>query len=264
MSKLIERLEKVGTVSPTPMGFGANRAAEKSPAMLLMALSGTMPATSGSQLKVDSYIIAAGKIAKSELKAAKDLAGDAVWGLWPDTLTNDSLDALKGEGGDFFIFSTMDTPAEVLAGEELGRLITIPADFPEELGHTLEDIPVDAVLLAGLEESSPLSVKDLMQIRSVRDLISKPLLLVRSQALSQGELVVLQDVGIQGIVLDMRTMQLDDALKVQGNIDELPPRKTRRDQASALLPRLSQGEISPQSEDDDDGEEEEEYHLFLR
>ena len=259
MSKLIERLEKVGTITPIPMGFGASHAAEKAPSMLLVALSGTKPANSKSQLRVDSHIIAAGKIAKSELKAAKDVAGDAIWGLWPDTLTNDSLDALKGEGGDFFIFSTIDTPAEVLAGEELGRLITIPAEFPEELGHSLEEIPVDAVLLAGLEEASPLSVKDLLQIRSVRDMISKPLLLVRSQALSREELVVLQAVGIQGIVLDLRTMKLDDALQVQDNIDELPPRRTKRDQANALLPRLSQSGISPQREDEDDGEEEEEY-----
>ena len=260
MSKLIERLEKVGTVTPIPIGFGANRAAKKAPSMLLVALSGTKPADSKSRLKVDSRIIAAGKMAKSEIKAAKDMAGDAVWGLWPDNITNDSLDALKGEGGDFFIFSTIDTPAEVLAGEELGRLIAIPADFPEELGHSLEDIPVDAVLLAGMEEASPLSVKDLLQIRSVRDLISKPLLLVRSQGLSRSELVVLQDVGVQGIVLDLRTMKLDDALQIQDNIDELPPRRTKRDQASALLPRLSKGGISPQGEDDDDGEEEEEYN----
>jgi len=259
MSKLIERLEKVGTITPIPMGFGASPAAEKTPSMLLLALSGTKPDNSKSQLRVDSHIIAAGKISKSELKAAKDVAGDAIWGLWPDTLTNDSLDALKGEGGDFFIFSTIDTPAEVLAGEELGRLITIPAEFPEELGHSLEEIPVDAVLLASLEEASPLSVKDLLKIRSVRDIISKPLLLVRSQALSRGELVVLQAVGIQGIVLDLRTMKLDDALQVQDNIDELPPRRTKRDQADALLPRLSQSGFSPQREDEDDDEEEEEY-----
>ena len=257
MSKLIERLEKVGTVAQAAMGFGASRAVEKSPSMLLLALSGTKSIASKSQLEVDSYIMSAGKITKAELKAAKGMAGDALWGLWPQTITNDSLNALKAEGGDFFIFSTIETPAEVLAVEELGRLITIPADFPEELGHSLEELPVDAVILAGLEEASPLSVRDLMQVRSVRDLISKPLLLLRSHTLNQGELVVLQDVGIQGIVLDLRTMKVEDAAKIRKDIEELPPRKIRRDQASALLPRVSSLAASSQREEEE--EEEEEY-----
>ena len=256
MSKLIERLEKVGTVAPTPMGFGANRAVEKVPSLLLLALSGTKSTASNSQLQVDSYIMSAGKVTKAELKAAKGIAGGSLWGLWPETITIDSLSALKGEGGDFFIFSTVDTPAEVLAEEELGRLITIPADFPEELGHSLEELPVDAVILAGLEEASPLSVRDLMQVRSVRNLISKPLLLLRSHTLNQGELVVLQDVGIQGIVLDMRTMKVEDAAQIRKDIEELPPRKPKRDQANALLPRLSSRPAAPQREEE---EEEEEY-----
>jgi hypothetical protein len=255
MSKLIERLEKVGTVAPTPMGFGASRAVEKAPSLLLVALSGTKTAASISQLQVDSYIISAGKISKSELKAAKGIAGDTLWGLWPETLTNDSLDALKKGGGDFFIFSTDNTPAEVLAVEELGRLITIPADFPEELGHSLEELPLDAVLLAGLEEASPLSVRDLMQVRSMRDLISKPLLLLRSHPLNHGELAVLQDVGIQGVVLDLRTMKVEDAVQIREAIDSLPPRKTKRDQATALLPRLSPRVLSPQREEEDDDDD---------
>jgi hypothetical protein len=255
MSKLIERLEKVGTVAPAPMGFGASRAVEKAPSLLLVALSGTKSPASISQLQVDSYIISAGKVAKSELKAARGIAGDALWGLWPETFTSKSLDALKKEGGDFFIFSTDNTPAEVLGVQELGRLITIPADLPEELGHSLEELPVDAVILAGLEEASPLSVRDLMQICSVRDLISKPLLLIRSHALNQGELVVLQDVGIQGIVLDLRTMKVEDAIPMREAIEGLPPRKTKRDQATALLPRLSPRAVSPQREEEDDDDD---------
>ena len=71
MSKLIERLEKVGTVTPIPMGFGANRAVEKSPEMLLVVLSGTNAPESTSQIEAHSYITSAGKITKAALKAAE-------------------------------------------------------------------------------------------------------------------------------------------------------------------------------------------------
>jgi hypothetical protein len=259
MSKLIERLEKVGMFTPVPIGFGVNRAANKAPSLVLVALSGTKPTISSAQLKADSYIVVGSKVGKPELKAAKDMWGDYPWGLWPDTLTKDSLDALKGGGGDFFIFSSLDTNVEVLAEENLGKLITIPVGFPEELGHSLEEIPVDAVLLTGLEENLPMSVKDLMQIRSIRDLTSKPILLVRAQTLNRNEMVVLQDVGIQGIVVDMRIMKLEDAIQVRDAIDGLPPRKTKHDQSNGLLPRLSLPGASPQQDDDEDDDDDEDY-----
>ena len=258
MSKLIERLEKVGAVAPTPMGFGANRVAEKAPSLLLAALSGIESATVDSKLKVDSYIIAAEKAAKSELEAARSAVGDALWGLWPNSLTSASLNDLKQEGADFFVFSALDAPAEALADEELGRFIAIPVEFPEELGHSLEEMPVDGVLLVGLEEACPLSVKDLMQVRSVIDLISKPLLLLRSHPLKPGELAVLRDVGVQGMVVDLRSMKVEDAVQMEKDIHAMPPRKTRHDHAGALLPRLSTRTAAPQREDEDWEEEEEE------
>ena len=137
--------------------------------------------------------------------------------------------------------------------EELGRLIAIPADFPEELGRSLEELPLDAVLMTGLEEAAPLSVKNLMQVRSIRDLISKPMLLLRTRPLSQGELTVLHDTGIQGIVLDSRSVGAEDVVKVKEAIESLPPRKTKRDQAPApVVPRLASREADHHHDDDHD------------
>ena len=261
MSKFIERLEKVGVVVPAAMGFGASRAPEKVASLLLVALSGTKPANSSAQLPVDLHIVCTAKVSKPELKAARDVAGDALWGLWPETVTTSSLDTLRKEGGDFFIFSKVTTPAEVLVGEELGKLMAVPADLSEEMGRSLEELPVDAILLSGLEEASPLSVGDLMQVRWVRDWMSKPLLLLRSQSLSQGELEVLQDAGIQAVVLDMRTMNGKDVDGMREAIEGLPPRKTRRDHTTALLPRLSPRTALPPSaeEDEEDEDDDDDY-----
>lgn len=256
MSNLIESLENVGTVVPTKIGFGAKRSYEKNPSLLLVALCDAKTASVETQCKADSYIIATEKIAKSDLKSAKTLSKGTPWGLWANNLTPSSLNDIKGQGGDFFIFSTINTPAEILATEDLGRLITVPIEFPEELGNSLEGIPVDAVIIAGLEEISPLSVKELMQIRSVRDLISKPLMLLRSQPLSRGELTVIQEVGIQGIVLDLRTMRMQDVSQVQDAINELPPRRNKRDNTSALLPKLTHNVASLQMDEEDEDEDE--------
>ena len=254
MSKLIERLEKVGTVAPAPMGFAAARAAERAPALLMLALSGAKDAAA-TGVQSDGCIVSAAKATKTQLKAVKQAMGDGLWGLWPGTANGVSLDQIKEHGGDFVVFSSDDTPAELLADEELGRLIVIPIVFPEDLGHSLEEFPVDAVVVAGLEDASPLSVKSLMQVRAVRDLVSKPLLLLRSKPLSRGELVVLQDVGLQGLVVDCSKVSADDTSQMAEDIKGLPPRRQKRDHAGALLPRVSPGSPTSHQHDDDDEEE---------
>ena len=250
MSKLIERLEKLDAPLLQPLGFGAIRTQTKPASMLLIALADAEATETLTRLPVEFCVLAAPSIADGE--AVNNNLGDVLWGLWPGTVAKESLDDLKEQGGDFFIFSELDAPAEVLAGEELGRLIAIPADFPEELGRSLEEIPVEAVLLTGLEDAEPLSVKNLMQVRSIRDLTSKPLLLLRSCLLSQGELTVLQDAGVQAIVLDLRQMQVEDALRVKEAIDNLPPRKTKRDQPTPTLPRMASMETAHQHEHEED------------
>ena len=252
MSKLIERLEKVDAAATPPMGFGASRAQAKPASMLLIALSGAEPTDAAQKLQADLCVLSAPSIGEAEVKAVKNALGDVLWGAWPDALSRESIAGLKEQGGDFFIFSETDTPAEALAEEELGRLIAIPSDFPEELGRSLEELPVDAVVLTGLEDAAPLSVKNVMQVRAIRDLISKPLLLLRSRPLSQGELTVLQDTGIQAIVLDSRPMAAEDALQLKEAIDALPPRKTKRDQPAPTLPGVASRETGHRHEEEPD------------
>ncbi len=256
MSKLIERLEKVGTVAPAPMGFAAGRAPERSPALLIISLSGAKDAAA-SDSQTDGFIISVPKASNAQLKAAQKAVGDRLWGLWPGTATGVSLDDIKEQGGDFVVFSSVDTPSELLADEEIGRLFVIPVEFPEELGHSMEEFPVDAVVISGLEDASPLTVKALMQVRAVRDFIPRPLLLLRSRPLSRGELVVLQDVGLQGLVVDSSKVSAEDVARMAEDIKDLPPRKQKRDHPSALLPRMSLG--APESHQHDDDDEEEEF-----
>lgn len=251
MSKLIDRLEKVGVVAPAPMGFAASRATERAPALLTLALSSAKDAAA-KPLQADAGIISIAKPTKAQLKAAQKAAGDRLWGLWPTAAGGVSLDALKEHGGDFVVLSNLDAPAELLADEEVGRLIVVPIDFPEQLGHSLEDFPVDAVVIAGLEDTSPLSVKALMRVRAVRDLVPRPLLLLRTAPLSQPELSMLQEIGLQGLVVDAAKVSADDAARIAEDIDALPPRKPKREHAGALLPRVSSASPARQLPDDDD------------
>ena len=256
MSKLIERLEKVGTVAPAPMGFGAGRAPDRAPALLILSLSGAKDAAAPDS-QADGFIVSVPKASSPQLKAARKAMGDRLWGLWPGAVTGISLDDIKEQGGDFVVFSSVDTPSELLADEEIGRLFVVPVEFPEGLGHSMEDFPVDAVVISGLEDASPLTVKALMQVRAVRDFVPRPLLLLRAKPLSRGELVVLQDVGLQGLVVDSSQVSAEDSARMAEDIKGLPPRRQKREHAGALLPRVSSGSPASHQHDDDDEEDEE-------
>ena len=257
MSKLIERLEKVGTVAPAPMGFAASRAPERAPALLLLSLSTAKDAASDSQ--ADGFAVSVTKASNAQLKAARKAMGDRLWGLWPDAAAGLSLDDVKEQGGDFVVFSSLDTPSELLADEDIGRLFVIPVELPEEMGHSMEEFPVDAVVISGLEDATPLTVKALMQVRAVRDFVPRPLLLLRSKPLSRGELVVLQDVGLQGVVVDASNVGAEDAARMAEDIKGLPPRRQKRDSPGALLPRVSSGSLASHQHDDDDDDEEDDF-----
>ena len=252
MSKLIERLEKVDAASTPPLGFGASRTQSKPATMLLVALADAASTDSLSKIGAEFCVLSTPSAGESDVKTAGDTLGEAMWGLWSGDLSKEKLDGIKEQGGDFFVFSETDTPVEVLSSEELGRLIAIPADFPEELGRALEELPLDAVVMTGLEDAAPLSVKNVMQVRCIRDLTSKPMLILRSRPLTKGEFTVLQDTGIQGIVLDSRSMDAESALGVKEAIDALPPRKTKRDQPAPVLPRFAPGEAPHHHEEDPD------------
>ena len=251
MSKLIERLEKLDAPSLQPLGFGAIRTQTKPASMLLIALADAEVTETLTRLQVEFCVLAAPSIADGE--AVNNNLGDVLWGLWPGTVAKESLDDLKEQGGDFFIFSELDAPAEVLAGEELGRLIAIPADFPEELGRSLEEIPVEAVLLTGLEDAEPLSVKNLMQVRSIRDHHLEAFAPADVSPAEPGRVDCAPGcTGVQAIVLDVRQMQVEDALRVKEAIDNLPPRKTKRDQPAPTLPRMAPMEAAHHHEHEED------------
>ena len=262
MSKFIERLQKVGVSVVAPLGFGATRSQEKNPALALVHLSGLKQIgdlnsyVSGSGN--GSYIVSANKVVKSQLSSIKKAMKEGVWGVWLETATQASLEVLKKEGGDFFLFSRLDIPAEILSGDQLGKVMVIETGQSEDMIRSIEDLPIDGVLLVGLEKSSPMTVGDILKVGFVRDQISKPMLLLRKTRLSKGELEILQDMGVQGIVVDANELDVVEVSGMQEDIERLPPRKSARDAGSLLVPRIGGGASNlrgVEEEDDDDDDD---------
>lgn len=251
MSKLIENLDKVGTITPSPMGFGTSRDTKKSPPLMLLGLSQLKSRRVAAKLPLDSLIFTTDVINKSTVQNFLTLSNDVPWGIWINEFEPESLEVLENEAVDYLVFSDITAPATILASDNLGRIIATPPDFPEELAHGLNEIPIDAIILTGIEDTSPISVKDLLRIRSFRDIVDKPILILRSVTLTKQELEILRDIGIQGIIVDCKWMDPQLTITLRDEIDTLLPRKTRNIGSKALLPTLNQEPEQTYNDDDD-------------
>ena len=259
MSKLIEQLEKVGTITPAPIGFGTNQNPVKVPSLILVALSDTKTTDRNMAPYFNSTVIRIKKDTKTAIKSAKSSANTSTWGIWSDDINYKSLEILKNEGGDFLIISNFNTNAEVLSEDSLGKIIVIPMDIPEELCHSLEELPVDALIISDLEEVVDLTISNAMQIRSLRDLISKPILLLRQSPLKKQDLKIIRDIGLQGLVLDLNKISPEDLKAMQKDIDDMPVVKNKKDQRNAIVPRLKSTINQSSIEEDDDYDDDDEF-----
>ncbi len=251
MSKLIERLEKVDAAATPPMGFGASRAQAKPASMLLIAYSFTENDVPPPGLRADGWLVYSSDDTEADLDAVKASAGDVPWGLQPDNIAPGSIDALKEKGADFIVIRD-GFPVWALAEEELGRVLWVGSSVSETLARSLEELPVDAIIM-DCGDSFNLYVQDLVNIRSVRECTSKPLLVqVVDISLGKAEVGLLQDAGVQGIVLGFGQMEESEVLQVREAIDALPPRKTKRDQPAPTLPGVASRETGHRHEEEPD------------
>ena len=101
-----------------------------------------------------------------------------------------------------------------------------------------------------------MTVGDILKVGFVRDQVSKPMLLLRKTRLSKGELEILQDMGLQGIVVDANELDLVEVSGMQEDIENLPPRKNARETATSLVPRIGGATSNLRGVDDDDDDDE--------
>jgi len=256
MSKIIEYLEKIGSVTPTPIGFGTSKPTDKFPQIALAALADVNSLNKKQASDFDFIVVRTQKNTKTMLKTTKATLKEQIWGIWTNHTSTDSFEAMATEGCDFFTISNFSEPAEILASENLGKLIVVPLDTPEELAHSINDIPVDAIILSGLEETTSLSIIDAMHIRSIRDLLSKPVILLRFNPLQKNDVKVIRDLGIQGILLDIQNIKPKELQSMKDDIAKLPPSKTKSNQTrAAIIPTMSTHDHQEYDDDDNDDDD---------
>jgi hypothetical protein len=237
MSKFIDKLNSIASGGLAPMGFRA-AGAKPRPKMALVAHVAAEAKASGA----DAVLVSILKAAKS-LKKPKSKS-DFPWGGWLKEVSATEVKRLVESGADFVVFPAASISSAVLE-EELGKIVEVEASLDAGLLKAIDDLPVDAVLIAG--EKPSLTWQDLMLFRRGANILSKPLLVTVSPDVTASELQALCEAGVTGVVTGGNIDKLRKA------IDKLPAPKTAKRRAEPLLPRMGGGveTVSEEEEEED-------------
>lgn len=223
MSKLSERIQRLGRTENTSIGFIRSTAKASSPGLLLL-IRANQP---------DANAITAG--ADGLILSAVPSKAEGWWGLHPA--------GAMATGADFIIVGP-DAILPTLTMDDVGLVIEADEAWPDSSLRSLEMFQPDAIYL-NLGDA-PLSLARLLSLKRVSSLAG-PLLLEAPATLDADALRLLRDAGAVAIIVPGADRAAIATLRER--IDALPPRKRKREErGDAIVPRLP----TAAAEDEDD------------
>jgi hypothetical protein len=247
MTKLADAIRRSQRIEAAPMGFGAARPATK-PTMVVGAIA--KPGDSLQAYKdagVDLVVIDARPGAMSEADARKlgDDAGSLTLGLLAGSIDASQVASLQGAGFDFLVFDADSTPAAALLNEDLGFVLSLPAQADELFLRSLESLSLDAVYLESLP--SPLTVARQLELSRIGLFGRKSLICLTQAGVSAEDLRCLRAAGAAAVIASGAAA----AKSLKEAVAALPPRKTRREERRVVSLPVGAA-VGHDDEDDDD------------
>jgi len=245
MSKLVKKLRQVSENAAQPLGF---KTAPLSAGRQMLLIASVPHSHSGMVAQLARTEIDAILLDNRNLKGTMDIrhlaadAGEVALGLWLNLEGEQYVEQFKQAGGDFLVFEAGSAAATLLQEEELGKVLRVDPCRDENLACTIDQLPIDVVILDVKTEGDVLTVSDLMHCQWLAGLVDKPLLVASRQELTDREIRSLREVAVRGIVAELPEKQIGDSLaRMSQTIKTLPPRKKKLSEKKALIPRLGYG-----------------------
>ena len=189
MSKLVEKLKRLGRAGPT-LGFRAAATAPDPGMVVIVRLAQPEKATALEGL-ADAFLLEKG--------AKPPEGGQAVWGVRLEAPSAEAAAQLQEKGCDFCIFDPQKAPASFLAGEGPARFVLLDPALPDSVLRSVEGLGVDGALID--MEVPALRVQHLLHCQRVAGLVRLPLLVLVSPELAGADLVQLRRAGVRGVVV---------------------------------------------------------------
>lgn len=257
MSRFIDKLKDLFKTEVQPMGFMAGKVTAEKPRMQLVARipADNLDKVSGNLSSADAVLVdIAGADDIGALEKVCQVKGGAPAGGWLKS-SNGALKKLMNTACDFVVFPAAAS-LSATQKDKLGRVLELDAASSEGLLRTVNDLPVDAVLISA-EEEIALTFNRLMLIQRVIHLVSKPVLVPISAGLGEFELQTLWDMGVSSVVVEAKDEKSAEKLaNLHKTLEKLnPPAVRKKSRLSPVLPRLAPE--APPPPEEEGGEEDE-------
>lgn len=260
MSQLMDKFHKASSGAAVPMGFRAIRSAAAVPKLLLIAgLKGDLLAKSGDYTGADAALVrTAEPPSEKDLRKIAGALDEMPWGFYLEDGADGLVEQAMEQGLDFVVFSTAGRVAAAPQDKKVGKILEVESSMDDGLLRAVNQLPVDAVLLADGLESSPLLWHQLMIFQHLADLFPKPLIIPAPADLSAGELKALWDAGVDGILVAADSAKAGSFKEMRQAIDALPPRAGRKGGSrGVVLPRAAaEGQPAPPPDEEEEEEDE--------
>lgn len=259
MSRFIDKLSQVSLAVSQPMGFrAAQSVAQKSKTLLIASIAkANIENLADYVAGADAVLFDISKLSSGAQTFQKisQVLPDIPLGGWLRDTGGRGIKQLVGAGFDFVVFSAASASLAVLQNDDLGRILQVEASLPEGLLKAVDELPVDAVFVAGeQEEGYSLTWHHLMVLQRFSALFTKSLLVAVPSNVTADELLALWEVGVDGVVVG--TGKAGGLKKLRQIIDKLSFPQRKHGKREALLPPVS-GETNIAVEEEDEEEEEE-------
>ena len=237
------------------MGFGAAaRRDDVSRSMLLLGtvtLRGMYRVSTVRKKLVDALLITLDSEESKELTDNADSLEGLLWGVSVSGIDQERIATLKEAGCDFVVFDS-SANAAVLNDEDLGKIMRVGKDLSEGSAAAINDLPIDGALFTTDDLRLPLSVKDLIDIESVRGMLGKPFMVDVPTDLSTPELEVIRDTGTAALAVDVLSKAVRELAE---RVDSLKPKRHRSGRRDELTPSVPLGTSVDFFQDGDDEED---------
>jgi len=244
MSKFVDRLKQVYQPLRDSMGFRPNKAENARPRIQLAVFLST--GTAENMSAADVVIV-------SRAKAAVE---GSLWGIWLKRGDLAEVDKATEAGADFAVLP--GTGAVLPADRKIGKILQLSPSITDVLLRTVNDLPVDAVLLAeDKENGADITWQKLMLFERFAAIVQKPVLVPVPSTASAAELQLVWETGVCGVLVEVKEPADAAALPaLRESIDSLQfPSRKKKEKPTATLPHVTVAEESGEDEEPDEGDD---------
>jgi len=181
---------------------------------------------------------------------AKNLP-DLPWGCLLRDTDEKTIAKMVENGCDFVVFPAESKMLAANRNDKLGRVLKVEPSLSDGLLRTINDLPVNAVLVEGGES---LDWHRLMSLHRIAGMVNKPLLVAVPPKLSADELKAIWGAGVDGVVLtsDLPAGELEKLHQEMGKYASAP---RKRGKFEAMLPSFGEKTEAAVTEEEEEEEE---------